>query len=103
MIIDNVVTIDQVALAHNLRQVKKLAPNSKVLAMIKSDGYGHGAVAVANALKDADAFGVARLCEAIELREAGVHKPIILMGGFFAEEQLADIVYYDVSVVMQTS
>lgn len=103
MMINNIITINQAALAHNLTQVKKLAPNSKVLAMIKSDGYGHGAVTVANALKDADAFGVARLCEAIELREAGIHKPIILMGGFFAEEQLADIVYYDISIVMQNA
>lgn len=98
---ENIVTIDQQALADNLSQIKRLAPRSKILAMVKSDGYGHGAVAVASALKAADAFGVARLSEAIALRESGVNKPILLMGGFFAMEDLPDILYYDLSIVMQ--
>ena len=99
--IDNIVTIDQQALADNLAQVKSLAPHSKILAMIKSDGYGHGAVAVASALKAADGFGVARLSEAIQLREAGIAKPILLMGGFFAIDELPEVVYYDLSIVLQ--
>ena len=101
MSVENTVTINQAALAHNLQRVKTFAPHAKVLAMIKSDGYGHGAVAVAEALQAADAFGVARLSEAVQLREAGVSKPVILMGGFFAPEQLADIAYYDISIVVQ--
>lgn len=98
---ENIVTINQQALADNLDQVKRLAPHSKILAMIKSDGYGHGAVAVASALKHADAFGVARLSEAVALRESGVSKPILLMGGFFSMEDIPDIVYYSLSIVMQ--
>jgi len=98
---ENIVTIDQQALADNFTQIKRLAPHSKILAMVKSDGYGHGAVTVASALKAADAFGVARLSEAIALRESGVNKPILLMGGFFAMEDLPDILYYDLSIVMQ--
>jgi alanine racemase len=64
-------TIDLAALRHNLGVVRKSAPRSKVMAAIKADGYGHGAVPVARALEDqADAFAVAALEEALMLREA---------------------------------
>ena len=61
------IVIDKQALKHNFNRVKQLAPNSKVMAIIKADAYGHGLVRVAKTLNDADAFGVACLEEAEEL------------------------------------
>lgn len=78
-----VAEIDLSAVEHNLARIKSLAPNSKVLAMVKADGYGHNAVAMAKRLGAADALGVARIGEAIELVEAGVTTPIVLMEGCF--------------------
>ncbi len=60
------ITIKPAAITHNLNQVKKLAPNSKVLAMVKSNAYGHGVAAVLPALHQADGIGVATLTEALE-------------------------------------
>ena len=56
--------------------------------MVKSNGYGHGLVEVAHALPHADAFGVARLKEALQLRAGGVVQPIVLMPGFLEADQL---------------
>jgi alanine racemase len=83
--------IDLSALQHNLAQIKILAPAQKVLAMIKSNGYGHGILPVAKALSQADAFGVACLPEALKLQEAHINKPIVLLSGVLdsAELQLA--------------
>lgn len=73
--------IDLSALQHNFRRVKTFAPQSKVLAVVKADGYGSGAVQVAQALADADGFGVATFAEAVTLRQAGITQPILLMEG----------------------
>jgi len=81
-------TISKSALQHNLNQVRKLAPNSKVLAMVKANAYGHGLIETAYALKTADAFGVASIEEALKLRQAGIQNEIVLMEGFFAEDEL---------------
>lgn len=75
------VVIDKHALIHNLKRVRELAPSSKVMAVIKADAYGHGIVRTAQTLKDADAFGVACLEEAEELRAAGITNPIVLLEG----------------------
>ena len=64
------ITIDLAALRHNLQQVKNLAPKSSILAMVKSNGYGHGLTRIALTLKEADALGVACLEEGMMLREA---------------------------------
>src|ERR1700722_18658772 len=66
------VTIDTGALRHNLQVVRRLAPKSRVMAVIKANGYGHGLVTAARALASADALAVARLGEALILRDAGV-------------------------------
>jgi alanine racemase len=70
------------ALAHNLALVRSIAPRSRILSIIKGNAYGHGLVPVARALADADGFGVARLAEAVALRNAGIVKPIIMLEGF---------------------
>lgn len=80
--------IDLSALQHNVSRVRELAPDSKILAMVKANAYGHGLVRVATALKDADALGVASLEEGMQLREAGIKTPIVLMEGLFYPEEL---------------
>jgi alanine racemase len=82
------------ALRHNLRVVKRHAGGARVWAVLKADAYGHGAPAVARTLERArvDGFCVALLEEAVELREAGIAAPILVMGGYYGsahEEVLA--------------
>ena len=75
-------TIHVDALRHNLAQVRALAPHSRVMAVVKADGYGHGLERVAHALEGADAFGVAALSDAERLRAAGLSQRIVLLSGF---------------------
>jgi len=76
------------ALQHNFNIVKQHAPDSQVLAMVKSRAYGHGLLEVANALPEVDALGVARLEEGLVLRQGGIKKPIVVMSGFVDEKEL---------------
>lgn len=73
------VSID--AIENNLMNLKsKLKPGVLTLAIVKADAYGHGAVGVSKAIQDkVDYFGIAELMEAVELREAGVEKPILVL------------------------
>lgn len=73
------------ALRHNLRVVKRHAEGARVWAVLKADAYGHGAPAVARTLERAhvDGFCVALIEEAVELREAGIVAPILVMGGHY--------------------
>lgn len=73
--------IDLDALRHNFRLVREAAPGRRVLAVVKADAYGHGALAVASALDEADGFGVARVEEGVALREAGIGARIMVLGG----------------------
>ena len=82
------VTIDSGALRHNLEVIRRLAPKSRVMAVIKANAYGHGLVAAARALNSADAFAVARLGEALMLRDAGIKSRIVLLEGVVDREQL---------------
>ncbi len=81
--------IDLDALKFNLQKVKHFAPDSKVMAVIKSNGYGHGICEVAGALKAADAFAVARVDEAVKLREAGFEQRIAVLEGFSDIDELS--------------
>jgi alanine racemase len=94
-------TIDTGALRHNLQVIRRLAPKSRVMAVIKANAYGHGLVAVAWALEAvADAFAVARIGEALALREAGIKTPIVLLEGVFDSEQLAAAAAGDFELVV---
>lgn len=82
-------TIDLDNLCWNLRQVRaKVGPRVKILSMVKANGYGHGATAVARALAAVagDAFGVATLEEGLELRRAGIREPILVLAGTYIEQ-----------------
>ncbi|GAB6070298.1 alanine racemase [Thiomicrorhabdus hydrogeniphila] len=77
------------SLKHNLQRVQKIAPNSKILAVIKADGYGHGVERVAHQLSGADGFGVASIDEALVLRQKGFLHRILLLEGLFSQSELS--------------
>ena len=75
--------VDLDALDHNIREIRSaIAPSAKLMCVIKADGYGHGAVPLAKESEaaGADWFAVSNLEEAQELREAGIQKPILILG-----------------------
>ncbi|AUB82387.1 alanine racemase [Candidatus Thiodictyon syntrophicum] len=82
--------IDLDALRHNFLVARELAGSARLVAVVKANGYGHGAVPVARALVGAaDAFGVACVEEALELRESGISAPILLLEGVVTPDELA--------------
>ena len=93
-------TIHVDALRHNLAQVRALAPNSRVMAVVKADGYGHGLERVARALAGADAFGVAALADAERLRAAGLSQRIVLLSGFDEASDLSQLRHLGVDTVV---
>jgi alanine racemase len=77
------------ALLANYQLACQIAPQSKTLAVVKANAYGHGAVKIAQALADhVPAFAVACIEEALELRNAGIDKPILLLEGSFCREEV---------------
>ncbi|MCG6862056.1 MAG: alanine racemase [Chromatiaceae bacterium] len=81
--------IDHSALRHNLAIVRRHAPNSRVWAVVKANGYGHGMAQVAAGLATADGLAVARVEEGVCLREAGIAKPILVLEGVLFKHELA--------------
>ncbi len=92
--------LDLPALARNLKRVRELAPGRGVMAVIKANGYGHGMIKVAHALRETDAYAVACLDEALILREAGIHHPIVLLEGFFSAREFPAILHHNLSAVI---
>jgi alanine racemase len=93
-------TIDLGALRHNLQKVRQYAPGTRIMAAIKANAYGHGAVETARALGDADALAVASLAEALDLRRAGIRKPVVLLGGVLGVEELYPATEHDLQLVI---
>jgi alanine racemase len=97
-----VAEIDLRALGFNYRQIRERLPEDVcILAVVKADAYGHGAVAISRELARLGAayLGVATADEGIELREAGVRAPILILGGVYGEE--ADqIVAFDLATTV---
>ncbi len=96
--------IDSKALLANYQQIKSLAPSAKILAVLKANGYGHGLARMANILVNSttpvDAFGVARLDEALILRASGIVQPIVLLEGVFNQADLPVVAVNDLQVVV---
>ena len=94
--------IDLEALRANLRCVRALSPSSPVMAVIKANAYGHGALRVAAALETVavDAYAVARLDEALQLRAAGIHRPILLLEGVVSAAELARAAQHALQIVL---
>lgn len=87
-------------LKHNLATVRKLVNQSKIMAVVKADAYGHGMLEVCNSLNDADSFSVAYVNEALELRESGIKKDIVALQGFSGIEELQNAIDQNIQVVI---
>ena len=93
--------IDLSALRHNFNVAKTYAPDQKIMAMLKADAYGHGALHCAKALEPyLDAIAVAFIDEAMALRESGLTKPITLLQGVFDKGEIALACEYDLDLVI---
>ena len=92
-----VISLD--AVEHNFREMRKnIAEETRMIAVIKADAYGHGAVPVAHLIEDYDyiwGFAAATAEEAIHLREAGITKPILILGIVF-DEYFPELVRYEI-------
>ena len=88
------------ALRHNLDVVRTHAPNSKVMSVVKANGYGHGLLNAAHGLNATDGFAVLGLNEAIDLREAGFTQKILLLEGLFFKSELNIAAVFGVSLVV---
>lgn len=93
-------TVYTTALRHNLALVRSRAPSSRILSVIKANGYGHGMLRVAQALADSDGFAVLRVEEGVALREAGFRQPILLLEGLFDAGELPVASAHGLSVVV---
>ena len=92
--------IDRDAIRHNTAQLLgSLKPGCQLMAVVKADGYGHGAVTVAEAALDggASSFGVATLAEGIELRQAGIQAPILVLGNLQQPEEFRCCLHWQLS------
>jgi alanine racemase len=94
------VHLDLAAARHNLAQVKRYAPEHKIMAVIKANAYGHGIIRIAKAFDSADGFAVARVDEGIKLRAAGIQQPINVLQGFTCKEELSLILQHRLDTVI---
>lgn len=90
------------ALRHNLQVVRRHAPASRILAVIKANGYGHGMLRVAHALSEADGFAVLSLAEAVTLREAGFRQTLLMLEGLFDAAELPLAAQHRVTMVVHS-
>ena len=100
------ININHQAFIHNVQAIKSLlAPNTKFMAVIKADAYGHGVISVANTIlkNGVDAVAIATLSEGIELRENGVTAPILILGAINAIEEIEQIVEYNIEPTICTT
>lgn len=86
------------AIGHNIGEVRKrLAPGVKLMAVIKADAYGHGACRVGKYLESqVDYFAVATLEEALELRESGITRPILILS-YISPSQYPELVEHNIT------
>jgi len=96
------VEIDLSAIAHNTRKIQSLVEsNVSILASLKADAYGHGALKVARTvlLNGVSMLGVATISEATPLREAGIHAPILVFG-YVPHWQMREAVRLDLTITL---
>lgn len=94
--------INLAALRNNLEVVRRSAPRSQIMAVVKANGYGHGLLRVADALRLADGFAVLNIGEAAALRDAGFKQPILLLEGFFDASELSAIADLQLDIVVHS-
>ena len=99
------VNIDHQAFIHNIQALKKfINPQTNLMAVIKADAYGHGAVKVAQTILNAgvDCLAIATLTEGIELREANITAPIMILGAINSSEEVKEAVRYKLEPTLCT-
>jgi alanine racemase len=94
------VRINLSALQNNLAVARQRAPDSRIMAVIKANGYGHGLLRVARALAGAEGFAVIDLNDAVILRDAGFRQRVLLLNGFYSPEELPVITEYSLTPVI---
>jgi alanine racemase len=97
--------IDLAAIAHNLKQIRRRLPaETEILTVVKADAYGHGAVEVGRCVLQhgASMLGVGDSCEALQLREAGITAPILVLGALVPGE-IEPVIAADVTVCIHSS
>jgi len=93
--------IDIAALQHNVQCIRRLAPHSKLLAVVKANAYGHGLATIVKVLyPQCDGFGVCCLEEVIAIRHMGINLPIVLLQGFSSSDELLLLDQYEVECVV---
>lgn len=95
-----IAAISMSALTHNLARLRSLAPTSKLMAVVKADGYGHGLERVARALSSADAFGVAAIADGLRLRASGHKQRIVVLSGIDEPNDLAEVRRLGLDIVL---
>ena len=95
-------TISLSALEHNLAVAKSKAPQSKIMAVVKANGYGHGLLNAAKGLKAADGFAILGLDEALTLRNAGYTQTILMLEGVFSSDELIHVSEKAISIVVHS-
>ncbi|MEY3746639.1 MAG: hypothetical protein RL194_98 [Pseudomonadota bacterium] len=96
-------TIDSGAFRHNLSIVRSQATQSKVMAVVKANGYGHGLLNAARGLSSAEGFAVLGVEEALQLRESGFRQTILMLEGVFEAAELPQAAHSDISIVVHHS
>jgi len=91
--------IDLSALKNNLRVVRRTT-SSRVMAVIKANAYGHGLLRVAEALQEAEGFALLDVRDAVALREAGFRQTILLLEGYFSQDELPLMAEYELTSVI---
>ena len=97
-----IASIDSTALQHNLNQVRQLAPEARVMAIVKANAYGHDLFISGRALHSADAIGLLELDDAIKLRNAGFTQAICLLEGFFDKDEIPLIAEHQLEPVIHS-
>ena len=97
------VEIDLNALAYNVRTLKAwLNSATKLMAVVKADAYGHGAVTTAKTAlaNGADSLAIATLAEGVELRQAGISAPILLLGAIYTVEDIQAVAAWELEATI---
>jgi alanine racemase len=98
---DTMMTLDVAALHHNILMVRQTAPQSRIMAVVKADAYGHGLKYLWSYLaRDVDGMAIARVSEAVYLRELGYKGIVLALSGFDDAEDLQAIDEYKLQTVI---
>lgn len=93
-------SISASALAHNLALARKEAAPARTWAVLKANAYGHGLLRAAKAFAEADGFALLDLVDALKLRSAGIDKPLLMLEGFFAPQDIPHFMKYRLTPVV---